>query len=113
VGHVICFSWTKEAVKSSKYSKYRLREDRTMFNDKTVYFDFRIIQQADGTQVIDDRIKTPIDSLTPDMQVEYMEVHNQLTVMEGIKRREQAEKEEKRKLNKNPFWRLACFCGLA
>lgn len=82
-----------------------------MSEKEVVCFDFRIIQQADGSQIIDDRIKTPIDSLTPEMQVEYMDVHNQLSKMERIKKKEQREAAYKQKLAKNPFVRFACFCG--
>ena len=82
-----------------------------MFEKEVICFDFRIIPQANGSQIIDDRIKTPIDSLKPEMQVEYMDVHNQLSKMERIKKKEQREAAYKQKLAKNPFVRFACFCG--
>ena len=83
-----------------------------MFEKEVVCFDFRIIQQADGSQIIDDRVKTPIDLLTPEMQVEYMDVHNQLSKMERIKKKEQKEITYKQRFAKNLFWKLACFCRL-
>ena len=41
-------------------------------------FNFRIISCADGTQVIDETLKTPFNSLTPLQQMEYEEVDNML-----------------------------------
>lgn len=80
---------------------------------EVVYFNFRIMEQADGSQLINDKVKTPIDSLTPEMQVEYMEVENQLAFMERIRKKEQRERQEcRQKSARNPFYRLACMCGL-
>lgn len=90
-----------------------------MFGKEVVYFDFRIIDMGDGTQVIDKSVKTPVDTLTPEMQVEYMEVHGQVALMERMRKKErremdrlQREGERKRKLARNPFYRMACFCGM-
>lgn len=95
------------------------RMGKVMFNKETVCFDFRLIDMGDGTQVIDKSVKTPVDALTPEMQVEYMEVHGQVAFMERMRKKErkemdrlQREAERKRKLAKNPFYRIACFCGM-
>lgn len=95
------------------------RREKAMFGKEVVYFDFRIIDMGDGTQVIDKSVKTPVDTLTPEMQVEYMEVHGQVALMERMRKKErremdrlQREGERKRKLARNPFYRMACFCGM-
>lgn len=75
-------------------------------------FDFRIINTADGNQIIDKKLKTPYNSLTPAQMIEYMEMDNQLAIMDHIKRKDRREAERKRKLARNPLWRMACFCGL-
>lgn len=75
-------------------------------------FDFRIIDTVDGNQIIDRKLKTPYNSLTPAQMIEYMEMDNQLAIMDHIKRKDRRETERKRKLARNPLWRMACFCGL-
>jgi len=75
-------------------------------------FDFRIIETADGNQVIDRSLKTPYNTLTPLQMVEYTEVDIQLAVMNELERKARAEAEHKRKLVRNPIYRLACLCGL-
>lgn len=71
-------------------------------------FNFRIINTPDGNQVIDPSLKTPFDSLTPLQMVEYTEMDKQMVFM--------ARMEQKRKMQqkraRNPFYRLACACGL-
>lgn len=75
-------------------------------------FDFRIIDTADGNQIIDRNLKTPYNALTPPQMVEYLEMDNRLAYMDRIERKARAEEERKRKLARNPFVRFACFCGL-
>lgn len=75
-------------------------------------FDFRIINTADGNQVIDRSLKTPYSALTPLQMVEYQEMDMQLAYMDRIERKKQTEAERQRKLARNPFVRFACFCGL-
>lgn len=48
-------------------------------------FDFRIIEIEDGRQIIDMRIKTPYESLTPLQMVEYTEMDAQLAIMDRMK----------------------------
>lgn len=71
-------------------------------------FNFRIIACADGTDVIDTRLKTPYSSLTPSQMEDYIEMDKQLVYMERMK-----EKERKRKIKRNPLWKIANFCGIA
>ena len=75
-------------------------------------FDFRIINLPDGNQIIDRNLKTPYNALTPIQMVEYIEIDVQLTISDRLKRKVQAESESRRKVVKNPLFRLACLCGL-
>lgn len=75
-------------------------------------FNFRIINLSDGTQIIDTTLKTPHDALTPLQMEEYIEVDTQLDYMDRMKRKEQKEAERRRKLARNPFYRIGCLCGL-
>ena len=75
-------------------------------------FDFRIIDTPDGNQVIDRHLKTPYKALTPIQMVEYLEMDNRLAYMDRMERKARADAESKRKFVRNPFYRLACFCGL-
>ena len=80
--------------------------------DKTM-FDFRIVNLPDGAQVIDPSVKTPVESLTPEMQLEYMEVSRQITYSEIMVRKQRRKQEHERKAAKNPLHKLACLCRLA
>ena len=75
-------------------------------------FEFRIIDTADGNQIIDRNLKTPYNTLTPLQMLEYMEMDNQLAIMDRIERKARQKAEHMRKLAKNPFYRLACMCGI-
>ena len=82
-----------------------------MFEKEIIYFNFRLIELPGGDQIIDDTIKTPMDALTPEMQMEYKEVDEQLAFMERMRKKEQREEARKQKITRNPLWRLACLCG--
>lgn len=75
-------------------------------------FNFRIIDTEDGNQVIRKDLKTPYNALTPLQMLEYLEIDEQISYMDMLERKARQEEEHKRKLAKNPFWKLACFCGL-
>lgn len=77
-----------------------------------VMFDFRIITCPDGTQIIDPSLKTPYSALTPNQMQEYIETDTQIAFMERMKRKTRREASRKRKLNRNPFYKFACMCGL-
>lgn len=83
-----------------------------IFQDEVVCFNFRIVEQPDGSQVIDSKVKTPIDSLTYDMQEEYMEVNNQLAISERMKREENRKLDQKKRFEHNLLYKVACFCGI-
>ena len=75
-------------------------------------FNFRIIDTADGNQIIDRNLKTPYSSLTPLQMVEYTEMDNRLLIMDRMERKERNKAEHMRKIAKNPFYRMACMVGL-
>lgn len=79
---------------------------------ETMCFDFRIIDTADGNQIIDRNLKTPYKALTPLQMVEYLEMDNRLAYMDRMERKARAEAERKRKLARNPIYKMACLCGL-
>lgn len=75
-------------------------------------FSFRIIDTADGNQIIDRNLKTPYEALTPLQMVEYTEMDNRLLIMDRMERKERKKAEHMRKIAKNPFYRMACMAGL-
>ncbi len=75
-------------------------------------FDFKIVNLSDGNQVIDRNLKTPYNVLTAVQMVEYIEVDILLTIADRMKREKQREQEHRRRLARNPFYRLACLCGI-
>lgn len=79
---------------------------------ENIMFDFRIIEMETGDQIIDRSLKTPYKALTPIQMVEYMEMDNRLAYMDRIERKVKAEADRKRKLLRNPIYKMACLCGL-
>lgn len=75
-------------------------------------FDFRIIDTPDGNQIIDQSLKTPYAALTPLQMVEYLEMDNRLAYMDRMERKARAEAERKRKIVRNPIYKMVCLCGL-
>ena len=75
-------------------------------------FDFRIIDTSDGNQIIDRSLKTPYNALTPLQMVEYLEMDNRLDYMDRLERKARAEAERRRKIARNPIYKMACLCGL-
>ena len=75
-------------------------------------FEFRIIICTDGTEIIDRHLKTPYNALTPLQMMEYMEMDATLSLMDRMERRAKAEADRRRKLARNPLYRIACLCGL-
>lgn len=76
------------------------------------YFDFRIIETETGDQIIDRNLKTPYKALTALQMEEYIEVDVKLYFMEKMERKAKAEAERKRKIARNPIYKMACLCGL-
>jgi hypothetical protein len=75
-------------------------------------FNFRIIYMSDGNQVIDPSFKTPYSSLTPSQMEDYIEMDKKLAYMERVKKKERKAAERRRKMERNPLWKIACLCGL-
>lgn len=75
-------------------------------------FNFRIINTADGNQIIDRNLKTPYDALTPTQMMEYMEMDSSLAFMDRMERKAREKAEHMRRVARNPFYRLACMVGL-
>ncbi len=75
-------------------------------------FNFRIIDTPDGNQIIDRNLKTPYNALTTLQMVEYLEMDNRLAYMDRVERKARAEAERRRKIARNPIYKMACLCGL-
>jgi len=54
-------------------------------------FNFRIIDTADGNQIIDRNLKTPYEALTPMQMAEYAEMDNQIAIMDKLERQAKRE----------------------
>lgn len=80
--------------------------------DGNIMFDFRIIDTPDGNQIIDRNLKTPYKALTPLQMIEYLEMDNRLAYMDRMERKARAEAERRRKIARNPIYKMACLCGL-
>lgn len=79
---------------------------------ENIMFEFRIIDTPDGNQIIDRNLKTPYKALTPLQMVEYLEMDNRLAYMDRVERKTRAEAERRRKIARNPIYKMACLCGL-
>lgn len=75
-------------------------------------FNFRIIDTPDGNQIIDRTLKTPLNALTPLQMLEYNEMDNRLAYMNRMERKARVEEEHRRKIARNPIYKLACLCGM-
>lgn len=75
-------------------------------------FNFRIIDTPDGNQIIDRTLKTPLNALTPLQMLEYNEMDNRLAYMDRMERKARVEEEHRRKIARNPIYKMACLCGL-
>lgn len=75
-------------------------------------FNFRIINTADGNQIIDRKHTTSYEELTPLQMVEYVELEARLYHMDRTERNARKAADKKRKLASNPLYRVACVVGL-
>ena len=83
-----------------------------MQSTERTYFDFRIIRCSDGTDLIDETLKTPYAALNPVQMVEYTEVDNNLAYMRRLERQKHRETERQRKITYKLFHKVACACGI-
>ena len=79
---------------------------------ENIMFEFRIIDTVDGNQIIDRNLKTPYKALTPLQMVDYLEIDNRLAYMDRVERKARTEAERRRKIARNPIYKMACLCGL-
>ena len=75
-------------------------------------FEFRIIDTADGNQVIDRNLKTPYSALTALQMVEYVEMDAELAIMDAMERKSMKESARKRKFAYRILHKVACVCGI-
>lgn len=75
-------------------------------------FNFRIIETPEGDQIIDRTLKTPFNALTPLQMLEYAEMDEQISYMDMLEWKAKIEAERKRKIARNPIYKIACLCGL-
>ena len=75
-------------------------------------FNFRIIDTADGNQIIDRQLKTPYNALTPSQMVEYIEMDNQLAYMERMEKKQKREAERNQKFTYKFMHKVAGMCGI-
>ena len=75
-------------------------------------FNFRIINTADGNQIIDRTLKTSYEDLTAMQMLEYTELDNQMLFMDRMERKQKQKAEHMRKIAKNPVYKVACIIGL-
>lgn len=75
-------------------------------------FNFRIINMPDGNQIIDTTLKTLYSSL-PEYQIEeYLETEKQLEIISRMEQKKKKEFERRKKLMRNPFYKIACIFGM-
>lgn len=75
-------------------------------------FNFRIINMPDGSQVINQTLQTPEESLTPSEMIDYIETDKCMAIMDAIAKKKQREADRQQKLARNPLRRIACMCGI-
>ena len=76
------------------------------------YFNFRIIKSANGVEIIDRNLITPIAALTPIALIEYKRTENDLYFIDRQKRKQEREAERKRKFTYKLMHKVACMCGI-
>ena len=97
------------------YGRYAVRCLKTDGKGKFImmdYFDFRIIVTETDVQIIDRTFRTPYNALTALQMEEYMEVDAKLYFMDRMESKTREEADAKRKIARNPVYKLVCLCGL-
>lgn len=69
-------------------------------------FNFRLINMADGSQIIDTKLSTPYNSLTTLQMQEYIEVDEKLATMKRLENKNRTKRRNHKILQK-----LSCLCG--
>lgn len=101
------YKWIKGKEKKGFYYK----EDKTM-NNTIACYDFRIIRCQDGSEIIDEKLKTPLDSIDGVLAAEYQKVQDALDIIHKKEKKRQKEASAKQKKERNILFKIACLCGL-
>ena len=62
--------------------------------------------------MIDEKLKTPYNSLTPVEMMEYKAVDDELFWIDRQKKKEQKEAQRKQKIIYRSLYKVACACGI-
>lgn len=81
-------------------------------NNTITYYDFRIIKCQDGTEIIDEKLKTPLDAIDGVLAAEYQKIQDTLDIMHKKEKERQKEASAKQKKERNILFKIACLCGL-
>lgn len=68
-------------------------------------FDFRIIETADGNQIIDRSVQTPYNALDPVAFLEYTEMANQIYTMDRMRRKARNRRQKSLHIKLRKFWK--------
>lgn len=75
-------------------------------------YDFRIIRCQDGSEIIDEKLKTSLDSIDGVLAAEYQKVQDALDIIHKKEEKKQKEASVKQKKEHNILFKIACLCGL-
>lgn len=75
-------------------------------------FNFRIIRTAEGLEIIDKTLSTSSDLLNPFELMDYVALEDTLAFMDRKRRISRKRSRRKRKLARNPLYRLLGIIGL-
>ena len=78
----------------------------------TTYYNFRIIKCQDGSEIIDERLKPPLDTIDGVLAAEYQKVQDALDIIHKKEEKRQKEASAKQKKERNILFKIACLCGL-
>lgn len=81
-------------------------------NNTIACYDFRIIRCRDGSEIIDEKLKTPLDSIDGVLAAEYQKVQDALDIIHKKEKKRQKEASVRQKKERNILFKIACLCGL-
>lgn len=68
-------------------------------NNTIACYDFRIIRCQDGSEIIDEKLKTPLDSIDGVLAAEYQKVQDALDIIHKKERRDRKKHQQSRRKN--------------
>ena len=83
-----------------------------LYKEGTDMFNFRIITTAEGLEIIDRTLTTSSDLLNPFELMDYVKLEDTLAFMDRKRRISRKRSRRKRKLARNPLYRLLGIIGL-